>query len=179
LKKLIILLAVLIMSHGLRAEIFGSAGTIRPGVMMFGIEPEVTVDPTDVMGYFHFGAGLFEKMDLNFKLGLGSASTYFGGDLQYLFVKSSVLDFALSLGASYQNAAFLDINPIFTHRFEGFDISTGPDLDWQLSRGTFLSVSWFVGTAFPIFKHVDAMFDVGVKIRGNNSWISGGIATYF
>jgi hypothetical protein len=176
LKKSIIILAVLIMSPGLKAEIFGSAGTIRPGVMMFGIEPEVTVDPTDVMGYFHFG---LERMDLDLKLGLGTASTYFGGDLQYLFIQSSIVDFALSVGTFYQDAASIEIIPIFTHRFQGFDISTGPDFNWRVSNGRYLAVSWFVGTAIPVFEHVDAMFDVGVKIRGNNSWISGGLATYF
>lgn len=178
-KKLILVLCMIFTAADLKAEIFGSADTVKPGDYMFGVEPQVTVDPSDIMGYFHFGAGLLDRMDLGVKLGVGTAATYFGGELQYEFLKCKILDFALSVGTHYQSAGFLDINPIFTHRFQDFSLSTGPDLDWKLSKGTYLSMSWFVGTSIPIRKNADLLFDAGVKIRGNDNWISGGIAAYF
>ena len=146
---------------------------------MFGVEPQINIQPNDVMGYFHLGTGVADRMDVNFKLGLGSAKTYFGGELEYEFVKTEPVDFSLTLGTHYQAAAFLDIKPIFTHRFRHFALSSGPYLDWQISRGTFLAVSWFAGTSIPISKSVELLFDGGVQIRGNKNWISGGIATYF
>ena len=82
-KKLILIIVIFFASFGLRAEIFGSAGTIKPGVMMFGVEPQINIQPNDVMGYFHLGTGVADRMDVNFKLGLGSAKTYFGGELEY------------------------------------------------------------------------------------------------
>jgi hypothetical protein len=109
LKKLFFITAIFFFSMGLSAEIFGSAGTLKPGVMMFGVEPQINIRPTDVMGYFHFGAGIIEKMDVNFKLGLGSADTYFGGDLEYQFIKSDLMDLSISFGTHYQDAAFLGI----------------------------------------------------------------------
>lgn len=178
-KKSFFIIVVFILSMGLRAEIFGSAGTLKPGVMMFGVEPQINIKPTDVMGYFHFGVGIIEKMDLNFKLGLGSADTYFGGDLEYQFIKSDAVDLSLSFGTHYQGSAFLDITPILTHRFKSFALSSGPKFNWQISNGRYLSMSWFAGVSVPIYRNVELLADAGIKIRGNYSWISGGIATYF
>ena len=178
-KKLILIIVIFFASFGLRAEIFGSAGTIKPGVMMFGVEPQINIRPNDVMGYFHFGAGIIDRMNVNFKLGLGTAKTYFGGELEYEFIKTEPVDFSLTLGTHYQDAAFLEIKPIFTHRFLHFALSSGPYLDWQISKGTFLAVSWFAAASIPMTKSVELLFDGGVQIRGNKNWISGGIATYF
>ena len=178
-KKIILIVAVLISSSSLKAEIFGTAGTLKPGVMMFGVEPQVDIAPGDVTGFFHFGIGLLKRMDVNFEVGAGTAPNYAGGQLEYQFVKSDPIDFSLSFGPHYQRAAFLDLTPNFSHRFEHFALSTGPDLQWQVTRVKYLSVSWFFGASIPVLRNVEALFDIGVQMKGNKNWISGGLATYF
>ncbi|MEI6092513.1 MAG: hypothetical protein WCQ47_02380 [bacterium] len=177
-KNLFFLAVIFLLSTGLRSEVFGSAGTLKPGVIMFGVEPQINIRPTDLMGYFHFGIGIIERMDLEVKLGTGTAATYFGGDLEYQFLKSNPLDFSISFGPHYQDAAFIDITPIFTHRLKSFALSTGPKFKWQISKGTYLSMSWFAGASIPLYRSVEFLMDAGIEIRGNNSWVSAGLATY-
>lgn len=177
--KKIFLLILFISSISAGAEIFGTASTLKPGTVMVGAEMEGLFDPNDFMANFHLGYGLIDDLDMDLRVGAGTTPFYFGGDLEYQFLRHKWLDFSLAMGAHYQEEMFLDITPIISHRFPRFSISTGLDLNWKLSGGSLLGMNWFAGTAVPVLRGLDLIFEFGISIKDAPHWISGGVALYF
>jgi len=177
-KKFIILLTIL-SSTSIYAEIFGTASTLREGTAMIGAEVQGYIDPNDFISNFHLGYGIIDDLDIDLRLGAGTTPFYFGGDLEYQFLRHEWLDISLSVGAHHQEEMFLDITPIISHRFLRFSVSTGLDINWRLSGGKLLSMNWFFGTAVPILRGVDLIVETGIKLKDAPYWVSGGLALYF
>lgn len=177
-KKLIVFLLLTTSPIIAKAEVFGTASTLRPGTVMIGAEVEGLIDPNDFMTNFHLGYGIIERLDLNIRFGAGTTPIYIGGDIEYQLLKNSALDMSLAVGVHRQEEMFIDITPIISHRFKRFSVSTGADLNWKVSGGDVLGIDWFVGTAIPLMVGMDLLFDFGISLKDAPHWVSGGIAIY-
>ncbi|MBN1114879.1 MAG: hypothetical protein JXA66_06025 [Oligoflexia bacterium] len=178
-KNLFIIVSVILSIGSANAEIFGTAGTLRPGTFMLGVEPEFMFEPTEFEANFHIGYGLINKLDWDVRFAFGTPEVYFGSDLEYQFLRDSLLDFSVSVGAHYQAEFFLDITPNLSHRFRRFAVYTGLDMNWMLSGQSVLGLNWFLGTTIPIRRRIDVVFDFGINVKDYYHWISGGVAAYF
>ena len=177
-KKIILAMFLLLTPMLAKAEIFGTASTLNPGVVMIGAEGEALIDPNDIMANFHIGYGLMDRFDMDMRFGAGSVPIYIGMDLEYQFIKDDLLDFSIIAGPHFQDETFLDFTPIVSHRFLRFSISTGFDFNYRVTNGTALGISWFMGAAAPITRGMDFLFDFGIRIKDAPHWVSAGVAIY-
>ncbi len=109
-KKLFLLSFMAIAALTVNAQVFHTAGTLKPKTFSVGIDPTLIVDGnTDFILYGNFGYGLKKGIDLNGRIGvLGPGDTYIGADVEFaLGSKFSLTAGAHSYGDFGLDAAFL------------------------------------------------------------------------
>lgn len=165
-----------------KAELYN---TIKPSrSFSFSIEPELGIDQYDSTGYsktaFCFGIGALERLDINLLYKIyNDASPYYGVHIEYHFVNKGPLRFAISTGAHYKKATYYDLTPVFSHKFDGFSLATGPEFNWKLNKGRIFMFDWFAGISAPIGDRFEVSISAGVPIKNESYWVSNGWTVLF
>ena len=152
---------------------------------MVSVEPELDFDPGTngrmyATSYFHFGVGVNEHIDLNFKYGVTTGTKpYYGAHLETHFIKTSFINFATSIGEHYRNCAIIDYSPAIIHKFEKFSIATGPEFNWKITRDKQTMIDIFLGISIPLPESMELSINVGFPIKNDTYWISSSLAAYF
>ena len=160
-----------------KAEIYQ---TVRPKVIMIGIEPELDFAPNSSTMYFHFDIAATKRLDVNLKYGVTNTSKpYYGVHLEYHFIKSDILNFAVSSGTHYRNGVLLDLTPVLSHTFQKCSVATGPEFNWKITKDKQTMLDWFFGISLPLPRSMELSVSVGFPIKDDTYWISSGWSVYF
>ncbi|MEW6516129.1 MAG: hypothetical protein AB1439_04405 [candidate division FCPU426 bacterium] len=189
-KKGLILLVMVFLLGGAsaaRADVFGTAGILRPGGFALGIEPSLTFNPSDFTLYLHGGVGLTRGIDLDLKLGLGS-EIYFGGDVEFSLIPDTSRTPGLSFtaGAHGANNFGLDAILLLSNRFSTFSLYGALDADIEfVDNGTggsevLLPLYFDLGVAIPVSRAFEVLLEGNIAITNvAASGLSGGVMFYF
>jgi hypothetical protein len=165
--------ALLCLATSLNAQVFNTAGTLKPGRFSAGFEPGIYINGnTDFNLFLHGGAGITQGIDFGLKLGVLGDETYFGGDIEFALAKI----FSLSGGAhSYGNFG-LDFTALFTFPL-GTSVSlyTGLDSDIVFAEPETLFPLWVpLGVEIPLKKPILFLFETEINITDVGSHFIGG-----
>jgi hypothetical protein len=189
LKKLIPVLFVCLLgvAPAAQADVFGTAGILRPGGFAFGIEPSLTFDPSDFILYLHGGYGLTRGIDLDVKLGLGS-ETYIGGDVEFSLIPDGTRTPGLSFTAGVHGAGNVGLDAILllSNRFSTFSLYGALDADIEFTDngtgGTEILVPFYfdLGVAIPVTRQFEVLLEGNIALTNiAASGLSGGVMFYF
>jgi len=189
-KKVLIalfLICLLGSAPAARADVFGTAGILRPGGFAFGIEPSLTFNPSDFMLYLHGGLGLVRGIDLDLKLGLGS-ETYFGGDVEFSLIPDgkSTPGLSFTAGAHGTGNMGLDAILLLSNRFSTFSLYGALDADIEFvdngqgGSEVLMPLYFDLGVAIPISRQFEFLLEGNIAITNVGvSGLSGGVVFYF
>lgn len=189
LKKLLPVLFVCMLAGApaARAEVFGTAGILRPGNFAFGIEPSLTFNPSDFVLYLHGGLGLTRGIDLDLKLGLSSQIS-FGGDVEFSLIPDSARTPGLSFTAGVHGSDNFGMDAILllSNRFATFSLYGALDADLEFvdngTGGTEIVVPFYfdIGVAIPVSRQLEVLLEGNIAISSAAaSGLSGGVMVYF
>jgi hypothetical protein len=128
---------------------------------------------------FCFSIGALNNLDINLKYRLyNTVSPYYGGSLEYHFIRGRLINFAISTGGHYRGGAVYDLTPVFGHSFEDFSFVTGPEFNWPINSWQ-MELDWFFGISAPLGDSFEVSVNVGFPIKNDTYWISNGLTWLF
>lgn len=150
------------------------------GMFMIGVEPELDFDPNSATTYFHFDISATKKMDVNLKYGVTTGTKpYYGAHLEYHFIDSAPLGFAVSFGGHYRNGVILDLTPVFIHKLGKYTFAAGPEFNWKITNNKEFEADFFIGASMPLPHSMEISLNVGFPIKNDTYWISSGLSYYY
>ena len=175
-KKLIIV-ALTALCVSTYAQVFNTAGTLKQGTFMLGLEPTYFIDPNGFKMFFHGGYGIKKGIDFSLHAGLGGQS-YFGGDIEWALLKHV----SLTTGAHYFGVMGLDgmLNLTFPIRKDS-RIYTGFDMDINFPRNEDVKAPMWIplGVEIGIRHDIAFLFEAEIGLNDTYSLIGGGLVFYF
>jgi hypothetical protein len=193
-------LAVAAVSRPAGAEVFHDAEVKQPGNFEIGVEPQFEFDTEtkpDHRVYLRAGVGLFDRVELDAKVGLLNQYTnYFGGELRYGAIENGDGYPALMI---YAGAHWIDRRPRAAKDFGGADggitisetiweqsFYAGYDVDAdyipELERLVFTQ-RIYAGVKMPVSEHlsffIEGAYGIRNTIRVPRNYVSGGVALFF
>ncbi len=178
-KKLFLLACILSLSFFTNAQVFNTAGTLKPGKFSAGFEPGVYVNGSTRFNLFlHGGVGIVKNLDFALKLGIAEPNIYFGGDIEYAFAKF----FSLSAGAHTFGNFALDATALFTFDLGStVNLYTGLDNDIIFAENETIVPLWIpIGIEVPIKSYMLFLFETEINVTDNAShYIGGGLNFLF
>ncbi len=177
-KTSILFLLIIVLSAGIKAQVFNTSSTLNPGKFSAGFEPGIYVSPTNFSLFLHGGIGITRSVDFGLKVGLLNGSTYVGGDIEFEIVKF----FSISAGAHAQGNFGLDATGLFTFPIGGIaKIYTGLDMNIELEQGnTSIPLLIPLGIQIPLRKYMLFIFESEICITNNDQhYIGGGLNFVF
>jgi hypothetical protein len=122
------LLLALSLGSAVTAQVFNTAGVLRPGQFSLGIAPLLFVEQDNDLGlYLTGGVGIVRGMDLALKIRL-NGETYIGGDVEWLLL-NDMPRISLSGGMHSNHGVGLDATFNITFPMRSASIYSGLDLD--------------------------------------------------
>lgn len=182
LRKVVLFFCVLISCQIASAQVYNSAGTLRPGRFSLGVAPIFFVDRGDDIGLFlHGGVGITRSMDLSLKFRLNNNDTYFGGDLEFALLKG-IPTISLAAGMHAYDKMGIDMNFNLTFPIRRIASLYGClDLDVEFNDHDIYFPLWgVIGFEVMARRHLGILMeiDIGITERAPNMF-GIGLCVYF
>ena len=174
-KKLILLIfSVVCISSN--AQVFNTASTLKPGTIMFGLEPTYMINGEGLMIFLHGGYGLTKGIDFSLHGGLGGNTSYIGGDIEWALMRHV----SLTTGAHNFGVFGLDgaLNLTFPIRKDS-RIYTGFDMDINFGNKVTAPMWIPLGVEIGLRSHLAFIFEAEISVTNNYHVLGGGLVFYF
>lgn len=181
-KNLILAVALLFAITNLKAQVFGTAQTLKKGTGNFGILPTIVDNngTNDFMLFLQGGYGLKSNIDLGIKLGLFADKAYLGADVEFALGKY----FSVTTGAHTYDDFGLDATALCTLPLNNsVRITSGLDMDIVFAESQTLEYVWVpLNLEVSLKRNLIFIFEADIDTKlfdtGYNM-ISAGVQFYF
>jgi hypothetical protein len=186
-KKSLLIAFIALSLSALSAQVFNTAGTLKPGTLSLGLNPAVFVPEgsgdSEFELYVNGGYGLSSGIDFNLRFGTGPVDSYFGADVEYRFYSSGKFGASFAAGAHTWNDFGLDATLNMDYKItRSSKLFFGVDADYVFGEDENYFPAWaFVGVDLPLSRRMAFIFssDIAVSEDANYHTIHGGLEFYF
>ncbi|MCD4812235.1 hypothetical protein K8S19_00860 [bacterium] len=183
---LTVLMLTCSLSQTLSASVFGTAGTLRPGHLSLGLEPQIFFSPSTFMFWLHGGIGLTRSIDMDLKLGMGN-NTVFGADVEFMLVPDTrrTLGVSFATGVHGSSNLGLDATLLISNNFRTFTLYGALDADIEFVEINNENEIWLpmyatIGVAIPFARRAEFLLEGNIAVTDSaSSNLAGGVAFYF
>ncbi len=177
-KNIFVIVCIFSLASFSHAQVFNTAGTLKPGKFSAGFEPGVYVNGgTSPNLFLYAGAGIVNGLDFGLKLGLFEHDIYFGGDIEFALGKL----FSLSAGAHSWGDFALDATGLITFQLgKAVDLYTGLDMDVIFANDALIPLWIPIGIEVPLKSYMLFLFESEINVTDVGShYIGGGLNFLF
>lgn len=164
-------------SLNLSAEIFDTAQALEPKTFSLGFEPQYIYEKEKVIGTIHFDYGLVNKIDVNFRVGMGIDTIFTGINMGYQLINNKIFDLSSSFGYHFNGELFFDYFFNLSHEFKYLSLYNGLAFYYQLTDDKNINTSYFIGSVFNLKNNNKIIFEAGFNLVNYYNWMSIGITS--
>ncbi|MFO7938435.1 MAG: hypothetical protein R6U66_01675 [Bacteroidales bacterium] len=187
-KKLILVVAAILLGLSGYSQVFNTGQTLKKGVFSLGLEPTMHIDggANGLIFFLHAGYGFKSGIDGNIRIGAGSPS-YFGADIEFALARRISLSVgAHNFGDFGLDGTFNAVIPIKSdvRLFTGIDsdIIFGKKLNNEGEEELDIKVPFWIpiGVEIELSKSVNLLFETEIGLNAPAYHvIGGGVNFYF
>lgn len=174
---LIKFLFIFLYTNYLYSEIFDTANALEKNTFAIAFEPQYYRTDNKFSGALHVNYGLVDKIDANFRIGMGIDTIFAGFNLGYQLINSKIIDFSASFGYHYDGDLFFDYFFNLSHDFKYLSLYNGLAFAYQLTNEKDINLAYFCGSSFNLKNNNKIIIEAGFSLNNYYDWISIGIAS--
>lgn len=177
-KKIAILILLFTTLLNANAQVFSTAKTLKTGTFAIGVQPTIIANGgSDFILFGHMGYGLAKDIDIAAKAGVLAGTNYYGGDIEFSFLKNM----SLSAGAHIWGDFGLDATYLITFDIaKNVDIYGGADADLNLGGNAYLNFWIPFGVEVQLSKNMAFLMEAEVGLTDSAPHLfGGGVVVYF